>query len=82
MTNVVIKSKEEKITEESQKKEITNIQHNCFMKKLSLQMKQEEFKQFKANINKKIAKKRKILEDARLQLQTSKEELANSMSNL
>ena len=45
-------------------------------------MKKEEFKQFKANINKKISKKKKILEDARLQLSTSKEELANAMSNL
>lgn len=41
-------------------------------------MKKEEFKQFKSNINKKIAKKKKILEDARLQLKTSLEELANS----
>lgn len=45
-------------------------------------MKQEEYKQFKANINKKISKKKKILEDARLQLSTSKEELANAISNL
>lgn len=45
-------------------------------------MKIEEFKQFKANINKRIAKKKKILEDANLQLKTSMEDLKNSMSNL
>lgn len=78
VTNVVINSKESKITEESQKKEITSVQHNCFTKKLELSMKKEEFKQFKANINKKIAKIKKILEDARLQMKTSTEEMANS----
>lgn len=82
VTDVVISSKEKKITEESQMKEITSVQHNCFTKKLELSMKKEEFKQFKANINKKIAKKKKILEDARLQMKTSMEEMSNSMSNL
>lgn len=74
----MIKSKETKITEEEQKKEITSVQHNCFTKKLELSMKKEEFKQFKANINKKIAKMKKVLEDARLQMKTSQEEMANS----
>ena len=75
VTDVVIKSKETKITEEQQKKEITTVQHNCFTKKLELTMKKEEFKQYKANINKKIAKMKKVLEDARLQMKTAMEEM-------
>ena len=45
-------------------------------------MQKESFKQWKANINKKISKKRKELEDAINQLRTTQEELTNAKSNL
>lgn len=82
MTDVVISSKEGKIKEETEKKDIISIQHDCFKKRLKITSLKEELKQFKATLNKRIQRKKMILEVNKMQLKTQMEELYNSNATL
>lgn len=82
VTDVVISSKEEKIKEETEKKDIISIQHDCFKKRLKITSLKEELKQFKSTLNKRIQRKKMILEVNKMQLKTQMEELYNSNATL
>lgn len=82
VTDVVISSKEEKVKEETDKKDIITIQHNCFKLNLKITSAKEELKQFKATLNKRIQRKKMILEVNKMQLKTQQDEMYNNNATL
>lgn len=82
ITDVVIKNKKDKITEETTKKEIIDKQVTCFKKKQELESRREKVKQFKSTVNKKINKMKKWLEEKISEQTSAKEDLKTSETTL
>ena len=81
VTDVVIKSKKEKISEETEKKDIVDKQIQCFKSTQTTLTTKEKAKQFRATVNKKLNKKKKMKEDAALTLKSAEEDLKTAEVN-
>jgi hypothetical protein len=78
VTDVVINNRNEKITEEKNKKEIIDNQISTFKKHQELIEKEEHIKQFNNTVHKKITNEHKIVEEYKRNEQSAIEDLRTS----